>query len=558
MLIATRFGLGIRDPAWFDHRLALLSAITVPSIQAQHDQEFEWAIFAPVDLPEHIRRRLEELIAPFDGRAFIDFNGHSPKNLLALAADRELVSQSGHVLTGRIDDDDAWARNTVESVRTRTSVWLRQARKEPGFGLTFENGFVWVMYEMLDVARLQLKGDDVVRKPSLRAFAYPFTSISGFVCSPLSHALTPIGGSHKDVPKHLAAAGFGIEVVSSDDQMWLYCRHKQSDSPLERSTEGGEPAIDIGQLSQRFGIDEARVRDYIERRGEYGYSTRKRIFERRGELRAALKETQKRIADPTAGSAELANLRQKAADLQREHSQLGEDLIIRPGQDVGSIQVCHVIQTYFSGDLGLFDRYCLPSIEAQTCKDFWWHVYCDDDIDPRIHQELSERSSVLSQMRVILSGSATHSPAWHVVDSVRTGDQAIVTTYLDAGAALSKHYVKSTQRHAPDFVRGKSDTLLLNFPRGYLLEPNCGRLFSDWTPGCAFASLFERVGSDAATVLSIGGGHPIRQDASISAWLRIGYREDEDKSVNKDHAEANLNELLNFNISMTAVAPESS
>jgi hypothetical protein len=559
MLIATRFGLGIRDPAWFDHRLAVLSAITIPSLLAQGDQEFDWAIFASVDLPEDIRRRLEELLVPFDGRAFIDFNGHSPKNLLAIAVDRDLISQSGHVLTGRIDDDDAWARNTVDSVRMRTSVWLRQATKEPGFGLTFENGLVWVMYEMLDVARLQSKGDDVVRKPSLRPYTYPFTSISGFVCSPLSNAVTPIGGSHKDVPKHLADAGFRIEVVSSEDPMWLYCRHKQSDSALERSTEGGESEIEIGRLSQRFGIDEVKVHDYIARTGEYGYSTRKRIFERRGELRAALKEAEERITDPAVSAAELANIRQKAAGLQREHAQLGENLIVRPGQDVGSVQVCHVIQTVFSGDLSLFDKFCLPSIKAQTCKNFLWHLYCDADTDPLILDELLERADTLSQMRVILPSSDTRGPAWHVVDGVRVGDQAIVTTHLDARGAISKHYVKSVQRHIPDFVRGGDDTLLLNFPRGYLFEPASGRLLFDWAPRCGFSSLFERVGSDAATVISgtFTGDQLIKQDNSIPAWLRIGYGENEAEAANNGSVEACLDRVSDFNAYVKRDPPES-
>jgi hypothetical protein len=560
MLVATRFGLGIRDPAWFDHRLAVLSAITIPSLLAQDDQEFEWAIFASVGLPEDIRRRLEELLAPFGGRAFIDLNGHSPKNLLAIAVDRGLVSPSGHVLTGRIDDDDAWARNTVDAVRARTSAWLERGKAEPGFGLTFENGLVWVMYEMLDVARLQSKGDDVARRPSLRPYSYPFTSISGFVCSPLSDAVTPIGGSHKDVPKHLAAAGFGIEVVSNEDPMWLYCRHKQSDSALERSTEGGESEIEIGRLSQRFGIDEVKVLDYIARTGEYGYSKRKRIFERRGELRAALRETQELIAAPTASAAELANLRQKASSLQREHAQLGENLIVRPGQDVGSVQVCHVIQTPFCGDLELFDEYCLPSVEAQTCKDFTWHVYCDEDTDPLVLDELRERANTLSQMRVILSGPATRGRAWHVVDGARSGDQAIVTTHLDSGGAISKHYVKSVQRHVPDFVHGNDDTLLLSFPRGYLLDPGSGRLRFDWTVRCGFNSLLERVRPDAATVLSLPtsiGDHPVKRDDSISAWLRVATGGSQAEPANSRYAEACLDRLLDFNVDLKRNAPES-
>jgi hypothetical protein len=546
LLIATRLGLGIRDPAWFDHRLAVMSAVTAPSLAAQDDQEFEWAIFVSPDLPKGARHTLDELIAPFDGRAFVDSNGHSAKNLLSLAADRGLVSSSGYVLTGRIDDDDAWVRHTVSTVRARTASWLNRQRSAPGFGLTFENGLVWVMYDMLDIEQLQLKGDEAIRPASVRAFRYPFTSISGFVLSPLSHGMTPLGGSHSAVPRYLGEQGFEVEVVSTEEPMWLYCRHKQTTSAVERAADDDALEIGLSDLTRTFGIDEARVRSYIAKAGEYGYSRSKRLFERRGELRVAFRETKERIADPDVSASELANLRQKASRLEDEHARLGENLVIAPENGAGPAGFCHVIQTRFSvrassgfqefppdwleERLKLFDAYCLPSVAAQTCKDFLWQVYCDKGTDAAILQELHERAEDLPQMRIALTGPGGRSPAAHVIEEMRFGHQALLTTRLDSDAAISECYVEAVQAHVQGFVDGDDATLLLNFPRGHKLETDTGRLLSEWTPCGNFHTLFERHDSEAKTVLSgdrstFHEEHRTEQDDSISAWLTVMYGE---------------------------------
>ena len=570
MLVATRFGLGIQDPAWFDHRIAVMSAITAPSLMAQDDQEFDWGIFVTPRLPKEARWALEELVAPFDGRAFIDSNGHSPKNLLEIAVDRGAVHSSGHILTGRIDDDDAWTKETVGEVRARTASWLRQRNSAPGFGLTFEDGLVWVMYDMLDVAKLQLQGDDAIRRASLRPYSCPFTSISGFVCSPLSHGLTPIAGSHSSVPNYLAAQGFEVNVVSTDEPMWLYCRHKQADSVIERVVDGDELEIDLGELSRKFGINETQVMHYIAQAKEHGYSTTKRIFERRGEIRNALKETSRKIADPEVSASERANLEQKVSRLKSEHAQLGENLIAEPGSDVGSMQVCHVIQTRFSvrarwgfqefprewlkGRLELFDSYCLPSVSAQTYKDFLWHVYCDEDTDAAILQELRDRAESLPQMRIVLTGPNGRAPAAHVVDDARSRDQALVTTRLDSDDAISKHYVQAIQAHAREFVNGDEETLLLNFPRGFQLDTGTGRLLFDWMPRSSFHTLFERVNPEAKTVLSgnhstFHEDHHTVQDDSIPAWLMVIH---EGNVMNKARqyytGEAELERLADFGV----------
>jgi len=541
-LIATRFGLGIVDSAWFEHRLALMSAITAPSLLAQDDQEFEWGIFVDPDLPRDARQGLEEVIAPFDGRAFIDSGGHTPDNLLELAVERRLPHSSGYVLTGRIDDDDAWARTTVQKVRAYAAKWLGEQPAAPGFGLTFENGLVWVMYDMLDVDRLQVVGDRAVRQASLRSFTHPWTSISEFVCSPLSIGMTPINGSHAKVPDELAAEGFEVHVVAGEEPMWLYCRHKQTDSGIERATPHDELEISIDDLSRAFGIDDTRTRNYIQSAESYGYSTKKRLFDRRGELRHVFADAEGKAANPAINEVEIASLTQKASRRREEWARLGHDLIAAPGRDASTTDFCHVIQTQFSAQtqggpkdlpldrlndrLRLLDAYCLPSLTAQTCGNFIWQVYCDENTDLSILQALQERAERVPQMRIAITGPHGRTPAAHAVDDTRLVDAVLLTTRLDCDVAISKSYVKAVHKYVDRFGHCGEEALHLSFPRGYRLDAATGRLFLGRMAHGGVHTLFERLACEPRTALSgrssvLQKEHRTVQDDSFPAWLTV-------------------------------------
>lgn len=542
MLIATRFGIGVRDPAWFEHRLAVMSAVTAPSLLAQDDQEFEWGIFVGSDLDQKTCRTLERLIQPFEDRAFIDSNGHTPGNLVGLAQVRGLVGPDGNLLIGRIDDDDAWARTTVSAVRARVADWLTKDNAAPGLGLTYQDGLVWVMYDMLDLDQLQTKGDNNLRLASLRPYTCPWTSISEFVCTPLSLGVTPIAGSHSKVPDELSAAGFDIEVVSTAEPMWLYCRHKHADSAIERAARNDQLEIRVNSLSEVFGLDPVKTLDYIATAGKYGYSTTKRIFERRGQLRDAFKEAGARLKDPAIDAIEAESLRDKETRRRNEWVHLGHKLIAEPDAEVAPLQFSHVIQTRFSvrarwgyqefplewleDRLKLFDSYCLPSVASQTTDGFLWHVYCDTATEPAILEALQERAETVPQMRIALTGPNGRTPIEHVSDDIRFGDRAVLTTRLDSDDAIAKYYVEAIQVHAARFIQGGQPTLLLNFPRGYQLDAKTGQVRFDWMPRSSFHTLLERPNADIKTVLS--GNHSklheqyhTEHDDSIPAWLMV-------------------------------------
>jgi hypothetical protein len=329
LLVATRFGLGIRDPAWYEHRLALLAAITAPSLLAQEDENFLWTIFADTNIPAFALKELEALVAPFEGRASVRLGGHSPRSLVALARERCLVTSGsdGYLLTGRIDDDDAWDRRTVRMVRERVGRWDEEG-KGLGLALTFENGLVWLMYDMIDVDHREREGTTVIRHAALRPYRYPFTSISGFVYSSLGNGLTAISGSHARIPDIARDKGFDIEVISTGGEpMWLYCRHKQATSPIHRAGRQEPLHLSLGEMSSKFGIDEQGTSAYIEESGRFGYSRVLRLLDLRGRLWIKLRRVRGEAVDPTISRQRRGELRAEASAIETELMELSENVV---------------------------------------------------------------------------------------------------------------------------------------------------------------------------------------------------------------------------------------
>jgi hypothetical protein len=127
------------------------------------------------------------------------------------------------------------------------------------------------MYEMVDVKKTYSSGRRVTLESTLRPFSFRFLSLSVFVYSRPAHLLAAMSMPHSRSEVILSNHDFEVEAVSSDQPMWLYCRHKQTSSgtayssadPVERTLAG---------LSREFGLDEIKVAEYLAGSESYGYS----------------------------------------------------------------------------------------------------------------------------------------------------------------------------------------------------------------------------------------------------------------------------------------------
>ncbi|MFT4040050.1 MAG: glycosyltransferase, partial [Thermomicrobiales bacterium] len=96
LLIGTRYGQGIQDEAWFRHREEVLGNITAPSLLAQTDANFRWAIYIDADMPAAARAALERMTAPFGERVILCTDPRfSSASMAAQAQAHGLVSPDG-------------------------------------------------------------------------------------------------------------------------------------------------------------------------------------------------------------------------------------------------------------------------------------------------------------------------------------------------------------------------------------------------------------------------------------------------------------------------------
>jgi Putative rhamnosyl transferase len=331
ILVYTRFGLRVRDPAWLAHRLALISSITAPSLLAQHDQNFCWAVLIDEGLPDTVKTELEYVLAPFGERAFLYQQSiHTPRTHLELARDCEISDGDSYLLTGRIDDDDAWSTTMVGEVRRRIALWLSQPNHAPGLSLTFQDGLEWIMYPMLDVEKLLGSGKRVLHEAGVRQYRMPFIGMSVFVCSQLSDGGTAMAGSHSRIAEGLSKTkGFAIETVSTDVPMWLCCRHKQVGSGIDKA-QGPSIGLTIPELAGQFGLDELKVQNYLDHADEHQYTLVKTPITTKYELGRELIQIDQEIKTQAVTPKRLLELQQKKKELTTRFTQLEVDVLGDP------------------------------------------------------------------------------------------------------------------------------------------------------------------------------------------------------------------------------------
>lgn len=176
--------------------------------------------------------------------------------------------------------------------------------------------------------------------------------------------------------------------------------------------------------------------------------------------------------------------------------------------------------------LDLLERFCLPSLVAQTSRNFVWALFCDEVTDRDVLDRLREHSVVLPNLRLAMTAENLQPRA--ALDELIDADaEVLITTRLDSDDALSDEYLESVQAYAEPFHSSSLDDLLVNFPHGYRLDSRSGELYAEWMPFSPFHSLLERPQtSPVKTVMHGGHGrlhyqHMTQQDESLARWMIV-------------------------------------
>ncbi len=105
----------------------------------------------------------------------------------------------------------------------------------------------------------------------------------------------------------------------------------------------------------------------------------------------------------------------------------------------------------------LFEKYCLPSIINQTCKDFEWIVLFDSTTPERFKNRITEYQQVCPQfIPVYVEPENGHqfSQVFRTVVVKRLSGKQVITSYLDNDDALNVHFVEDLQQRTMSLLDG--------------------------------------------------------------------------------------------------------
>ncbi|HIW61329.1 MAG TPA: putative rhamnosyl transferase [Candidatus Stackebrandtia excrementipullorum] len=213
-VLSTRVGIGVYDEAWFDYRLKLFSAVTVPSIAAQTCQDFTWLLVVDKQMPPKARGVFDEVIKPLKNVVVleVEFKADFRKTVARWSKEYAAVKRADFVLSSRLDDDDALHITAFERIHAETDGFF--TREDLRFAVFSLNvGCMW----------LPSKGHGYTRY-------HDSLGIGLSLMEPAESVETVYAHPHRDIKQRLTPRGSYMCGVDGAELWWLYAAHTISDS----------------------------------------------------------------------------------------------------------------------------------------------------------------------------------------------------------------------------------------------------------------------------------------------------------------------------------------
>lgn len=177
---------------------------------------------------------------------------------------------------------------------------------------------------------------------------------------------------------------------------------------------------------------------------------------------------------------------------------------------------------WLDGRFDLFERFCLPTIAAQTERPAAWLIFFDEQTSAA-HRERIERARGVYPFTPVFTGHFDAS-GWRRLLRANAPAEApwLLTTRMDNDDGLSSDHVsrlRATLSGLPELRR-----MAFNFPEGVVLSD--GRVYANRHLHNAFFSWLEP--NDDAALTALGIRHmdladhgPIMQIEGPAAWLQV-------------------------------------
>lgn len=172
----------------------------------------------------------------------------------------------------------------------------------------------------------------------------------------------------------------------------------------------------------------------------------------------------------------------------------------------------------------LFEQYCLPSMAAQTARDFVWLIYFDENTPQQFRNRI-ERARGECAFTPRFVGPFSVEQAKDDVQAILSGPHDLVlTTRLDNDDAVSNDFITRIRNAA----EGAESGTVLNFTYG--LAMNAGRIYTASDHSNPFTTMVERQVSRPQTVWSaqhheLGQKYRVIQIEAPPVWLQVVHGE---------------------------------
>jgi hypothetical protein len=154
----------------------------------------------------------------------------------------------------------------------------------------------------------------------------------------------------------------------------------------------------------------------------------------------------------------------------------------------------------------LFEKYCLPSVAHQTCKDFLWIVLFDGKTPEEFREKIRGYQVRCPQLRPVFVAPENGRDFGKVFRSAvleHLNGGRVITTYLDNDDALDIHFVEDLQIRASDLA----DRTFIYYSNGYQYFTEFGILLRINYRRNHFVSVIEACSPDTVKTIFGYGSH---------------------------------------------------
>ncbi len=178
---------------------------------------------------------------------------------------------------------------------------------------------------------------------------------------------------------------------------------------------------------------------------------------------------------------------------------------------------------WLSRRFDLFEDYCLPSMAAQTVKDFRWLIYFDEQTPANFRDRITQAQTAVAFDAIFVGPFHAGLAAVDVTARLHGDKGRLVTTRLDNDDAVSNDFLMQVQAAAA----GLPDGTIINFRKGIALSK--GRLFVADDDSNPFTSMVEQAAGAktiwAAPHTQLKTQFALEQVTIEPCWLQVVHGE---------------------------------